>query len=35
MGILFLCVINAYDQQNYTPSEENLKAREWYQDAKF
>jgi alpha-L-fucosidase len=33
---LFLSVvITAYAQTGYTPTPENLKAREWFQDAKF
>jgi len=28
-------VLNAAAQNTYTPSPENLKAREWFQDAKF
>ncbi|MBL7816621.1 MAG: alpha-L-fucosidase [Saprospiraceae bacterium] len=31
---LLLCVVKT-DAQTYTPAAENLKAREWFQDAKF
>lgn len=33
--LLLLPVMAANSQQNYTPSPENLRAREWFQDAKF
>jgi alpha-L-fucosidase len=37
--ILFLCLLTApvllFSQQNYQPSELNLKNRQWFQDAKF
>jgi alpha-L-fucosidase len=33
--ILLLIVIKVSGQANYTPAPENLKAREWFQDAKF
>jgi len=32
---LLLFIIKVDGQTNYTPSPENLKAREWFQDAKF
>jgi len=32
---LFCAVLSAEAQQTYTPTPENLKAREWFQDAKF
>ena len=31
----FLCVVSSYGQLNYKPSKSNLKAREWFQDAKL
>lgn len=33
--LFMLPVMAANPQQNYTPSPENLRAREWFQDAKF
>ena len=32
---LFCAALSAEAQQTYTPAPENLKAREWFQDAKF
>ena len=32
---LLLFIIKVDGQTNYTPSPENLKAREWFQNAKF
>lgn len=34
-SLLLLIAINANGQTSYTPTTENLKAREWFQDAKF
>jgi alpha-L-fucosidase len=33
--VLLLMVITASGQTNYVPTPENLKSREWFQDAKF
>jgi len=33
--LMLLTGITSYSQSTYTPSAENLKAREWFQDAKF
>lgn len=33
--LLLLICIQAYGQTSYTPAPENLKSREWFQDAKF
>ena len=33
--VLALGSIPAFPQGHYTPAAENLKAREWFQDAKF
>lgn len=32
---LFIMSVSAFSQKGYTPSEENIKNREWFQDAKF
>jgi len=34
-GLLFLLAVGTASGQTYTPAPENLKAREWFQDAKF
>ena len=36
--IILLILLNVkplFSQENYTPSAENLEAREWFEDAKF
>ncbi len=34
--MLFICgVMTTFAQQNYTPAPENVKAREWFQNARF
>lgn len=33
--ISIFCFYNGFAQSNYKPTEENLKNREWFQDAKF
>ena len=33
--IFILLVQNTHSQENYVPSEENIKAREWFKDARF
>ncbi|PCH76633.1 MAG: alpha-L-fucosidase [Flavobacteriaceae bacterium] len=33
--ILAIFTQNNYSQKNYTPSQENIKAREWFKNAKF
>lgn len=33
--LLLFSICTAIAQQNYTPTPENMKAREWFQDAKF
>lgn len=35
ISLMLLTGITTYSQVAYTPSAENLKAREWFQDAKF
>lgn len=34
-GLLFLSLVSLMGQQKYTPSVENVKARAWFQDARF
>lgn len=35
LPIILILAVNASAQTGYTPAPENLKAREWFQDAKF
>lgn len=35
IALFLLIALQAYGQTSYTPTPENLKSREWFQDAKF
>jgi len=35
LPLLLILAVESYGQGTYTPTPENLKAREWFQDAKF